>query len=339
MAHLRLLGNHRTTEEERRVIPPPPVNVGLLGCGTVGSAVARKLLDDPALVERAAGAPVRLTRIAVRDPARPRRVRLPPGILTSDALAVACDLDVDVVVEAIGGTDPARDLVEAAVGDGKSVVTANKELIATHGPRLLAAAEAKGVDLFFEAAVCGAIPIVRSLRDALPATRLRRITGIVNGTANFVLTRMAEHGATFDDALHEARVRGYAEADPAADVTGRDAAAKAVVLATLVTGSAPVVTRVGGIDAATGAGPHTKLVAEIDLTARPPCVEVGLRDLPPGHPLAAVTGADNALLVETADGQELFFRGPGAGGEATAVAVLGDVVQAARQRAVRPVCA
>ena len=320
------------------MIPLPPIHVGLLGCGTVGSAVARKLLDDPEPVERAAGGPVKLTRIAVRDPDRPRAARLPPGILTSDALSVACDLDVDVVVEAIGGVEAALRLIEAAIADGKSVVTANKELIAAHGPRLLAAAEAKGVDLSFEAAVCGAIPIVRTLRDALPASRLRRITGVLNGTANFVLTLMTGRGATFDDALHEARSRGYAEADPAADVSGRDAAAKAAVLATLVTGSPPVVAGVAGFDRSADVHAGTKLVAEIDLGVRPARVEVGLRELPPAHPLASVTGADNALLVETADGHELFFRGPGAGGDATAIAVIGDVVGAARQRAARPVC-
>ncbi|HEX2196538.1 MAG TPA: homoserine dehydrogenase [Actinomycetota bacterium] len=321
------------------MIAPPPVRVGLLGCGTVGSAVARKLLEDRDAIRRAAGAPVELTRVAVRDPARPRPARLPAGVVTADALSVACDLDVAVVVEAIGGVEPSLGLIEAAIADGKSVVTANKELLATHGPRLLAAAEAKGVDLLFEAAVCGAIPIVRTLRDALPATRLRRITGILNGTANFVLTQVAERGATFDAALREARARGYAEADPAADLSGRDAAAKAGVLATLVTGSPPGATRVSGLDAAERVGRHTKLVAEIDLRARPPSVEVGLRELDPAHPLAAVGGADNALLVETACGEELFFRGPGAGGDATAIAVVGDVVQAARHRAARPVCA
>ncbi|HEX2056855.1 MAG TPA: homoserine dehydrogenase [Actinomycetota bacterium] len=240
----------------------------------------------------------------------------------------------------IGGIVPPLGVIEAAIADGKSVVTANKALVARHGPRLRTAADAKGVDLLFEAAVCGAIPIVRSLRDALPAARLRRITGIVNGTANFVLTLMADR-IPLDDAVGQARARGYAEADPAADLTGRDAAAKAAVLATLVTGTPPVFTRVSGLDHGIRVRAGTKLVAEIDLTAVPARVTVGLRDLAPADPLAAVTGADNALLVETVDGQELFFRGPGAGGDATALAVIGDVVQAARRLAVdaRPVCA
>jgi homoserine dehydrogenase len=310
------------------------LSVGLLGCGVVGSAVARRVDDLTASV----GTPVSLARVAVRDVAKPRRVTLPDGALTGNALCVATDLGVDVVVEAIGGTEPARTLVRAALESGKHVVTANKQLLAAHGDELDAVAAANGVTLHSEAAVCGAVPIVRVLRRSLAGDRVRRIDGIVNGTTNYVLSTMAARGCSLADAVAEAQRLGYAEADPADDLSGRDAAAKAVLLARLAFGVPVSLYDVtyDGIEAVTpadvrGADGALKLVASVARTGDGVSVEVGLKALGRNDLLAGVDGVDNAVVVDTECAGRLFLRGPGAGGESTATAVLGDLVSALRR--------
>lgn len=326
--------------DSTRAAGPRAIRVGLLGCGNVGGAVARALLGDRGAIESAAGAPIELARVAVAHPFKPRSVTLPPGVVTTDSLSVACDVDIDVVIEAIGGIDPARALVEAAIGDGKSVITANKDLLARHGEELIAAAERKGVHLFYEGAAGAAIPIVRCLSESLSGTRLRRITAILNGTTNFILTEMEERGRSLRDALAEAQRRGYAEADPSADVTGHDAACKALLLARAASGDEPTLGRVEGIthvdrravEAAVGDGCSIKLVADVDLGQSPPRVAVTVQSLAADHPLGRVRGVDNGVVVETAEGARLFFSGPGAGGDATAVAIIGDLVRVAKER-------
>lgn len=330
-------------------VPTPPVRrhyserairVGLLGCGTVGSAVAEVLLNDSQRVEVAAGGEVHLTKVAVAHPFKERSIDLRPEIVTTDALSVACDLDIDVVVEVIGGIELPRQLIHAAIADGKSVITANKELLAVHGEELASAATAKGVHLLYEAAACAAIPIIRCLQDSLAATPIRRVTAILNGTTNFILSEMGERKCSFQDALHEAQLRGYAEADPSADITGRDAVAKAILLATIVSGSPPVLGMRSGIsrvtareiETASSHGRTLKLVAQVDFTTNPATASVEVKALPVDHPLAHVRGVDNGVLIELLDDSRLFFSGPGAGGGATAVAILGDLVQVAKDR-------
>jgi len=298
------------------------------------------LLEDRDRVEVAAGTSIDLAKIAVAHPFKPRPVSLPRGILTTDPLSVACDLDVDVVIEVIGGIEPPRQLIHAAIADGKSVITANKELLAAHGPELFAAAERKSVHLHYEAAACGAVPIIRCLSESLSAAPLRRVTAILNGTTNFILSEMEIHGCSVEDALLEAQRRGYAEADPSADITGRDAASKAILLATIASGRPPALGKLEGITGVTQADIASakrdartlKLVAEIDLRSTPAATTVTVEALPASHPLSHVAGVNNGVVVETTDGTELFFSGPGAGGDATAVAVIGDLVRVAKDR-------
>jgi homoserine dehydrogenase len=312
------------------------LNVGLLGCGVVGSAVARRLVTGD--LGTRVGTPVALARVAVRDVAKPRAVTLPDGALTGNAHCVATDLGVDVVVEAIGGTSPARELVRAALESGKHVVTANKQLLAAYGDELDAVAAANGVSLHSEASVCGAVPIVRVLRRSLAGDRVRRIDGIVNGTTNYVLSTMAERGCTLAEAVADAQRLGYAESDPADDLTGRDAAAKAVLLARLAFG-VPVslgdVTYEGieGVtrDDVCDADGVLKLVASVARTDGGVRIEVGPKVLGRNDLLAGVDGVDNAVVVDTECAGRLFLRGPGAGGESTATAVLGDLVTALRR--------
>ena len=209
------------------------VRVGMLGCGTVGAAVIRLLHDHEAEIALRTDTRLEVTRVAVRDPSAPRDVPLDPSRFTADPREVVSDPEVDVVCELMGGTDPALELVLAAIDHGKPVVTANKELLAAHGRELFDRADAKGVDLAFEAAVAGGIPLIRPLRESLAGDRVRRLMGIVNGTTNYVLTRMSDDGMSFDDALAEAQRLGYAEANPAADVEGHDAAAKCAILASI----------------------------------------------------------------------------------------------------------
>ncbi|HEV2811141.1 MAG TPA: homoserine dehydrogenase [Acidimicrobiales bacterium] len=321
-------------------VDPSVVRLGLLGCGNVGAALVRLLCDQADAIEARTGLRLEVSRVAVRNLAKARSVELPEGVLTHDADGVVHDHDVDLVVELVGGIEPARGLVLDALKAGKPVVTANKELIANVGSELFAAAEGAGVDLLFEAAVGGAIPIVRPLRESLAGSRIRRITGIVNGTTNYILTRMSEEGATYADALAEAQSLGYAERDPTADVEGYDAGAKAAILATIAFGASVVAGDVSheGIAAVTPAdiafahrlGYEIKLlaVAEHGDDGRI-AVRVHPAMVPSSHPLASVRGSFNAVFIEGDVVGEIMLYGRGAGGGPTASAVLGDVVDAA----------
>src|SRR5919109_4452770 len=213
------------------------VRVGLLGCGHVGSALVRLLQDNAELIEQRAGVHLEVARVAVRNLAREREVPLPASRFTNDAEAVATDPDIDIIVEVIGGIEPARTLITEALKSGKPVVTANKELLANAGRELFETAEGSGVDLLFEASVAGGIPLMRPLRESLAGDRIRRVIGIVNGTTNYILTRMTEEGSSFHDALAEAQTLGYAERDPTADIEGFDAAAKATIIASIAFGA------------------------------------------------------------------------------------------------------
>jgi len=267
-------------------------------------------------------------------------VKAPASVFTDDPAAVVADPDVDVVIEVMGGVEPARGLIEAALRAGKPVVTANKELIARDGPELLALAAATGVDLLFEASVAGGIPLIRPLRESLAGDRIRRVLGIVNGTTNFILTRMTEDGTTFADALAEAQRLGYAEADPTADVEGYDAAAKAAIIATIAFG-APVgpdsvyregITQVTDDDirSARSLGYVVKLLAVAEEVGGDIAVRVHPAMVPVQHPLASVRDAFNAVFIEADAVGELMLYGRGAGGNPTASAVLGDLVDASR---------
>jgi homoserine dehydrogenase len=322
-----------------------PLKVALLGCGTVGSAVLRLLSEQAQDLAARIGRPVEVAGIAVRRPDHHRDV--PAHLLTTDAEALVTRDDVDLVVEVIGGLEPARTLITAAVEAGKSVVSANKALLAEDGVALHAAAAKAGVDLYYEAAVAGAIPLLRPLRESLAGDQIRRVVGIVNGTTNYILSRMAETGAGFAEALAEATELGYAEADPTADVDGFDAAAKAAILASLAFHT-PVsagdvhregISAVTATDVARAAeiGCTVKLLA---ICERVPngaegdsvAVRVHPAMIPTSHPLASVGGAFNAVFVEAEAAGQLMFYGQGAGGEPTASAVLGDLVAVARNR-------
>jgi len=317
------------------------IRVGLLGCGTVGSGVARILTQNQESIAVRAGGPVELTRVAEVDPSKADAVDLPRSCVTADSLAVATAEDIDVVVECIGGVGTARDLVEAALAAGKSVVTPNKELIAKAGHGLLQLAATKGVDLQFEGSVGGGIPIIRPMKESLAGDDLLSIAGIVNGTTNYVLTRMSEEGASFEDALAEAQKRGYAEQDPSADITGADAANKISILASIAFGNYVDVSEVGteGIErmhprdlaAAAELGYIVKLLAIAKrLTDGKLEVRVHPTMIPKAHPLAAVGGVSNAVFVRGRYVGDVMFYGPGAGSLPTGSAVVGDVVDAAR---------
>jgi homoserine dehydrogenase len=316
------------------------IRVGVLGCGHVGSALVRLVAEHGSLVEARAGVKVEVTRVAVRNLAKERDVDLPADRFTHDASEVVTDPDVDVVVEVIGGIEPARSFILDALKAGKPVVTANKELLANFGEELFQAAEAAGVDLLFEASVAGGIPLIRPLRESLAGDRIRRIMGIVNGTTNFVLTRMSESGASFHDALAEAQTLGYAERDPTADVEGFDAAAKAAIIASIAFGARVVagdVYREGisGITAQDIASAHrlgyvVKLLAIAEEVDGEVAVRVHPAMVPAGHPLASVRDSFNAVFIQADAVGDLMLYGRGAGGMPTASAVLGDLVDAAR---------
>ncbi len=315
-----------------------PVRVGLLGCGNVGAGLARLLTGDPDQLAARSGVRLELTRVAVRSLARERGVALPPGVVTTDAESVVADPEVDVVVEVIGGIEPARGLILAALKAGKPVVTANKELLANVGAELFEAAATAGVDLLFEASVGGAIPLIRPLRESLAGERITRVLGIVNGTTNFILTRMTEAGAAYADALAEAQSLGFAERDPTADVEGYDAGAKAAILATIAFGVRVVAGDVyrEGISGVTAAdiafaarmGYVVKLLAIAERVGDEVAVRVHPTMIPSNHPLAAVRESFNAVFIEGEAVGELMLYGRGAGGLPTASAVLGDLIDA-----------
>ncbi len=320
--------------------PPAPLRVALLGCGTVGSEVVRLLHSSGDDLAARIGAPLELVGIAVRRLGRARDLGVPDELFTTDAAGLVARDDVDLVVEVIGGLEPARSLILAALRSGKSVVTANKALLAEDGATLHAAAAASDADLYYEASVAGAIPLLRPLRESLAGDQITRVTGIVNGTTNFVLTRMDETGAGFADALDEATALGYAEADPTADVEGFDAAAKAAILAGLAFHTRVVaadvhregITEVTAADVASAQemGCVVKLLAIAEKDGDSITVRVHPAMIPRSHPLGSVREAYNAVFVEAASAGRLMFYGPGAGGSPTASAVLGDLVAVAR---------
>jgi homoserine dehydrogenase len=324
------------------------IKVALLGCGTVGAAVVRLLQEQADDLTARIGAGIELVGIAVRRLGRDRgALPVPPDLFTTDALGLVKREDVDVVVEVVGGLEPARTWLVEALRAGKSVVTANKALLAEDGGALHDAAAAGGADLYYEAAVAGAIPLLRPLRESLHGDRITRVTGIVNGTTNFILSSMDASGAGFTEALDEATDLGYAEPDPTADVEGFDAAAKAAILASLAFHTRVRAADVHreGITEVTSADMAS--AREMGCTIKPLCiaersasatggeavsVRVHPAMIPRGHPLASVGDAFNAVFVEAEAAGQLMFYGRGAGGAPTASAVLGDVVAVARNR-------
>ncbi|MFC4243009.1 homoserine dehydrogenase [Gryllotalpicola reticulitermitis] len=321
------------------------LRIALLGGGTVGAQVARLLLDNGEELGSRIGASIELAGIAVRDLDKPRDVALPRELFTTRAEELI--LGADIVVELMGGIDPARELILKALNSGADVVTGNKLLLATHGAELFDAAEQVGAQLYYEAAVGGAIPIIRPLRDSLAGDSVTRILGIVNGTTNFILDRMDSAGEDLADALATATELGYAEADPTADIGGYDAAAKAALLASLAFHTnvpLEAVYREGieditkeQVDRAQAMGYVVKLLAICERIADPVTGEAGVSArvypalVPRRHPLAAVHGVHNAVFVQAQAAGDLMFYGAGAGGLQTASAVLGDVVSAARR--------
>jgi homoserine dehydrogenase len=322
-----------------------PLRVALLGCGVVGTEVARLLTAQAGELAQRVGAPVELVGIAVRRLGRARDLAVEPALFTTDAAELV--KRADVVVEVIGGIEPARTLIIQAMAAGASVITANKALLAEDGPTLYQAAAEHGVDLYYEAAVAGAIPLLRPLRESLVGDRVHRVLGIVNGTTNYVLDKMDTTGMGFAEAVAQAQALGYAEADPTADVEGFDAAAKAAILASLAfhtrVGAADVhregITGVTSADvvSARQMGAVVKLLAICERTVTADgeegvSVRVHPAMLPLSHPLAGVREAYNAVFVEAEAAGELMFYGRGAGGLPTASAVLGDLVSVARNR-------
>jgi len=318
------------------------IQIGMLGCGVVGGQVAALLEKNNAELSTRAGATLILKKIAVRD-IKSAREGINPALLTTDAQSVINDPEIDIIIEVMGGIDPARELILAAINNGKSVVTANKALLATHGADLFTAADNKGVDLYYEAAVAGAIPIIRPMRESLVGDQITRVMGIVNGTTNYILTKMDEEGRAFNEVLKEAQGLGYAEADPTADIEGFDAASKAAIIAGLAFHSRVSVDDVyrEGISAITAEDVAVaktmnhviKLLAIAELTSDDRIsVRVHPTLIPRSHPLAAVRDAYNAVFVEAKSAGQLMFYGRGAGGAPTASAVLGDVVAVARHR-------
>ena len=318
------------------------VRVGLLGCGTVGAATIRLLHEHGDDIAMRTSCRLVVTRVAVRDVDRDRNVPLDASAFTTDGASIVDDPEVDIVCELLGGMEPARSLILRAFAGGKSVVTANKELIANAGKELFDASDAAGLDLYFEAAVAGGIPLIRPLKESLAGERLSRVIGIVNGTTNFILTQMSQHGWSFDVALAEAQRLGYAEADPTADVEGFDAAAKCAILASIAFNARVVagdVFREGitgvqpqAIADAARLGYVVKLLAIAELEDDEISARVHPAMIPASHPLASVHDAFNAVFVEGEKIGQLMFYGRGAGGDPTATAVIGDLVSAARNR-------
>ena len=320
---------------------PRVVRIGLLGCGNVGGALVPLVEQQAATIAGRTGLRLEITRVAVRNMSKDRGMTLADGVLTRDAHEVVVDPDIDLVVEVIGGIEPARELIAAAIEAGKPVVTGNKELLANVGAELFALADEHGVDLLFEAAVAGGIPLIRPLRESLRGEPVSRVLGILNGTTNYILTKMSEEGAEYGEALAEAQELGFAERDPTADVEGYDAGAKAAIIATIAFGSRVVAGDVyhEGISGVTSAdiavarrlGYVVKLlgIAERDADTGEIAVRVHPAMVPETHPLASVRESFNAVFVEGDAVGQLMFYGRGAGGAPTASAVLGDVIDAA----------
>lgn len=319
----------------------PVVRIGVLGCGNVGAALVQLVERQAEVILKRTGVSLQVARVAVRNVSRDREVALPEGVLTRDAFDVVNDPTIDVIVEVIGGIEPARELISTALANGKPVVTANKELLANVGHDLWAQSDSAGVDLLFEAAVAGGIPLIRALRESLRGEPVTRVMGIVNGTTNFILTKMTDEGADYSAALSEAQRLGFAERDPTADVEGFDAGAKAAIIASIAFGARVVAGDVyhEGISGVTAAdiaiarrlGYVVKLlaIAEQAGDSRTVAVRVHPAMVPVAHPLASVRDSYNAVFVEGEAVGSLMFYGRGAGGFPTASAVLGDVIDAA----------
>ncbi len=313
----------------------------MLGCGNVGAALVQLVGQQQLAVEARTGLRLEIAAVAVRNISRERGVSLADGVLTRDAHAVVADPAIDLVVEVIGGIEPARELITTALAKGKPVITANKELLANVGTELYTAADDAGVDLLFEAAVAGGIPLIRALRESLRGEPIKRVMGIVNGTTNFILTKMTEDGADYGVALAEAQALGFAERDPTADVEGFDAGAKAAIIATIAFGVKVVagdvyhegISRITGHDIAVARrlGYVVKLlgIADQDQETGEVAVRVHPAMVPMTHPLASVRESYNAVFIEGGAVGSLMFYGRGAGGMPTASAVLGDVIDAA----------
>ncbi|MEU9300744.1 homoserine dehydrogenase [Streptomyces sp. NPDC048269] len=320
-----------------------PLKVALLGCGVVGSEVARIMTTHADDLTQRIGAPVELAGVAVRRPSKVRE-GIDPALVTTDATALLKRGDIDVAIEVIGGIEPARALITTAFENGISVVSANKALLAQDGAALHAAAEQHGLDLYYEAAVAGAIPLVRPMRESLAGDKINRVMGIVNGTTNFILDKMDSTGAGYQEALDEATALGYAEADPTADVEGYDAAAKAAILAGIAFHTRvrlddvyrEGMTEVSAADFASAKrmGCTIKLLAILERAADGESVTARVHPamIPLTHPLASVREAYNAVFVEAEAAGRLMFYGPGAGGSPTASAVLGDLVAVCRNK-------
>ena len=318
------------------------LKVGMLGCGVVGSQIARLLVENKSDLTSRAGANLELVKVAVKN-VKAKREGISSSLLTDDAKSIVNDPEIDLIIEVIGGISPAKELILSAIKNGKSVVTANKALLAQAGAELYAAADNANVDLYYEAAVAGAIPILRPLRESLVGDQVHRIIGIVNGTTNYILTKMDESGTAFDDALKQAQALGFAEADPTADIEAIDAASKAAILAGLAFHSrvsdADVyregITKITATDVkvAKAMDMVIKLLAIAELT---PEGEISVRVHPAliarTHPLASVRESFNAVFVEAKSAGQLMFYGKGAGGEPTASAILGDLVAVARHK-------
>jgi homoserine dehydrogenase len=319
------------------------IRVGMLGCGNVGAHVARILHRHAGDIERRADCRLEVGAVAVRDPGRDRDVPVPVERFTDDPAGVVKDPDIDVVLELMGGAEPAGTLLTEAMRAGKPVVTANKELLSTRGRELFDAADAAGVDLAFEGAVGGGIPLIRPLKESLAGERLTRVLGIVNATTNHVLTRMTDDSMGLEEALAEAQGLGVAEADPTDDVEGYDAAAKCAILASIAFNARVVAGDVyregiGGITAediafAGRLGYVVKLLAFAELEEEDVAVRVHPAMIPADHPLSAVRGTSNAVFVEGPSVGELMFYGHGGGGAPTATVVVGDLVAVARNLA------
>ena len=318
------------------------LKVGMLGCGVVGSQIARLLVENKSDLTSRAGANLELVKVAVKN-IKTKREGIPSNLLTDDAKSIVNDPEIDLIIEVFGGITPAKELILAAIKNGKSVVTANKALLAQAGAELYAAADNANVDLYYEAAVAGAIPILRPLRESLVGDQVLRIMGIVNGTTNYILTKMDESGTAFEDALKQAQALGFAEADPTADVEAIDAASKAAILAGLAFHSRVSdsdvyregITKITSTDVkvAKAMDMVIKLLAIAELT---PEGEISVRVHPAllsrTHPLASVRESFNAVFVEAKSAGQLMFYGKGAGGEPTASAILGDLVAVARHK-------
>ena len=318
------------------------IPIGMLGCGVVGSQIVRLLNEDSGDFAERSGARLKLKKVAIRDKATSRK-NIDASLLTTDAKSIVNDPAIEIVIEVMGGIEPARSLLLEAISNKKSVITANKALLAKHGAELFEAADKNGVDLYYEAAVGGAIPILRPLRESIVGDHVHRIMGIVNGTTNYILTKMDERGSEFSSALKEAQELGFAETDPTADIEGHDAAAKAAILAGLAFHTRVTIDDVycegifkisaRDVQVAQDINHIIKLLAIAESTQdNHISVRVHPTLIPREHPLASVRNSFNAIFVEAESAGELMFYGRGAGGAPTASAVLGDLIAVARNK-------